>query len=194
MQKGAAALESGDAEDIEEDESGWETASDDGDAPAARSQDNASTSQVCFAGFALCPIYKHPVPGNYQVTESCFGQLAAMKKAWCSAYSYGWHDGVLNRCMLMQVHSDGNYFLHQSECQIQCSRQRPMRKIVLQMVDDLEEWDVRRSLFDDHMAESMQSNLEYMWKKFGFYFPEADLLTHPEGLLKYLVRIHLGKG
>lgn len=68
-----------------------------------------------------------------------------------------------------------------------------MKKSPMQMLDDLEEWDVRRSLFDDHMAESMQSNLEYMWKKFGFYFPEADLLTHPEGLLKYLVSICLGK-
>ena len=50
MQKGeaAAALEADDAEDIEEDESGWETASDEGDAVAAARGDNdASTSQVC---------------------------------------------------------------------------------------------------------------------------------------------------
>ncbi len=33
----------------------------------------------------------------------------------------------------------------------------------------------------------MEANLEYMWKKFGFYFPEADLLSDPEGLLMYLV-------
>ena len=52
-----------------------------------------------------------------------------------------------------------------------------------------EEWDVRRSLFDGHLADSMEANLEYMWKRFGFYFPEADLLTDPEGLLKYLVRL-----
>ena len=50
-----------------------------------------------------------------------------------------------------------------------------------------EEWDVRRSLFDSHVAESMEANLAYMWKHFGFYFPEAELLTDPEGLLKYLV-------
>ena len=55
-------------------------------------------------------------------------------------------------------------------------------------MDDMEEWDVRRSLFDGHMSRSMEANLEYMWKNFGFYFPEADLLTDPEGLLKYLVR------
>ncbi|KAK9914964.1 hypothetical protein WJX75_002998 [Coccomyxa subellipsoidea] len=53
-------------------------------------------------------------------------------------------------------------------------------------MDAIEEWDVRRSLFDGHVSRSMEENLEYMWKKFGFYFPEADLLTDPEGLLKYL--------
>ena len=50
------------------------------------------------------------------------------------------------------------------------------------------EWDVRRSLFDAHVAPSMAANLEYMWKRFGFYFPEAEHLADPEGLLKYLVR------
>ena len=34
----------------------------------------------------------------------------------------------------------------------------------------------------------MEANLEYMFKKFGFYFPDAEYLTDPEGLLKYLVR------
>lgn len=63
----------------------------------------------------------------------------------------------------------------------------PHISVALQMEDDAEEWDVRRSLFDNHMSESMQSNLEYMWKKFGFCFPEADLLSDPEGLLRYLV-------
>ncbi|CAL5221753.1 g4005 [Coccomyxa viridis] len=96
----AAALEADDAEDIGEDESGWETASDEDDAAAAARGDNDAST--------------------------------------------------------------------------------------LQMEDDLEEWDVRRSLFDDHTLQSMQANLEYMWKKFGFYFPEADLLADPEGLLKYL--------
>lgn len=54
-------------------------------------------------------------------------------------------------------------------------------------MEAMEEWDVRRSLFDGHMSRDMEANLEYMWKKFGFYFPEADLLKDPEGLLKYLV-------
>lgn len=49
MQKSAAALEAEDAEDIEEDESGWETASDDGAIPADRDENDASTSQVCIA-------------------------------------------------------------------------------------------------------------------------------------------------
>ncbi|CAL8468832.1 g8373 [Coccomyxa elongata] len=52
--------------------------------------------------------------------------------------------------------------------------------------EEMEEWDVRCSLFDGHMSRDMEANLEYMWKKFGFYFPEADLLRDPEGLLKYL--------
>jgi len=51
------------------------------------------------------------------------------------------------------------------------------------------EWDVCRSLFDGHVAPSMAANLEYMWKRFGFYFPGAEHLADPEGLLKYLVRI-----
>lgn len=50
-----------------------------------------------------------------------------------------------------------------------------------------EEWDVRRSLFDNHISATMEDNLEYMWKHFGFYFPEAEALTDPEGLLRYLV-------
>ena len=50
------------------------------------------------------------------------------------------------------------------------------------------EWDVRRSLFDAHVASSMAANLEDMWKRFGFYFPDAEHLADPEGLLKYLVR------
>ena len=51
-----------------------------------------------------------------------------------------------------------------------------------------EEWDVRRSLFDNSLHPSMEANLEYMFKKFGFYFPDAEYLVDPEGLLKYLVR------
>ena len=35
----------------------------------------------------------------------------------------------------------------------------------------------------------MEANLEYMFKKFGFYFPDAEYLTDPEGLLKYLVSL-----
>lgn len=49
-----------------------------------------------------------------------------------------------------------------------------------------EEWDVRRSLFDNHVSTSMEANLEYMFKNFGFYFPDSQFLADPEGLLKYL--------
>ena len=49
LQRGKAAAGPGadDAEDIDEDESGWETASDEGDAAAARDRHDASSSQVC---------------------------------------------------------------------------------------------------------------------------------------------------
>ena len=49
-----------------------------------------------------------------------------------------------------------------------------------------EEWDVCRSLFDNHLSPSMEQNLEYMWRKFGFYLPDSEYLEDPEGLLKYL--------
>lgn len=52
--------------------------------------------------------------------------------------------------------------------------------------EEWEEWDLRRSFFDNHVSASMQDNLEYMWKHFGFYLPDAEYLTDPEGLLKYL--------
>ena len=51
-----------------------------------------------------------------------------------------------------------------------------------------EEWDVCRSLFDNHVSVSMEANLEYMFKHFGFYLPDAEYLSDPAGLLKYLVR------
>jgi pre-60S factor REI1 len=51
---------------------------------------------------------------------------------------------------------------------------------------DWEEWDVCRSLFDNHMSPSMEDNLEYMWRKFGFYLPDSEFLEDPEGMLKYL--------
>lgn len=51
-----------------------------------------------------------------------------------------------------------------------------------------EEWDVCRSLFDNHVSASMEANLEYMFKHFGFYLPDAEYLSDPAGLIKYLVR------
>ena len=50
-----------------------------------------------------------------------------------------------------------------------------------------EPWDVRRCLFDNHVSPSTEANLEYMWKKFGFYIPDSQCLADPEGLIKYLV-------
>ena len=53
---------------------------------------------------------------------------------------------------------------------------------------EFEEWDVCRSLFDNHVSASLESNLEYMFKHFGFYLPDAEYLSDPAGLIKYLVR------
>jgi len=55
VQKSAAAgdMEDDNTEDIKEDESGWETASDEDDAAAARGDHDASTSQVASFGNRL---------------------------------------------------------------------------------------------------------------------------------------------
>ena len=52
---------------------------------------------------------------------------------------------------------------------------------------DTEDWDLKRSFFDNHMSSSMEANLEYMFKHFGFYLPDAEYLSDPAGLIKYLV-------
>lgn len=51
---------------------------------------------------------------------------------------------------------------------------------------DTEEWDLKRSFFDNHVSSSMEANLEYMFKHFGFYLPDAEYLSDPAGLIKYL--------
>mmetsp|Transcript_29012 Transcript_29012/g.81726 ORF Transcript_29012/g.81726 Transcript_29012/m.81726 type:complete len:417 (+) Transcript_29012:165-1415(+) len=52
--------------------------------------------------------------------------------------------------------------------------------------DAQDPWDPCRSLFDNHMSSSMEANLEYMYKRFGFFIPEAEYLEDPEGLIAYL--------
>jgi hypothetical protein len=48
-----------------------------------------------------------------------------------------------------------------------------------------DEWDVCRSLFDNHVSPSFEANLEHMFKSFGFYLPDAQFLKDPEGLLRW---------
>jgi hypothetical protein len=48
-----------------------------------------------------------------------------------------------------------------------------------------EAWDSKRSLFDNHLSASFEQNLEYMYKTFGFHFPEWEYLQDPQGLLQY---------
>lgn len=149
------AEEEDDEEMDGDDESGWETASDEEDAlPSnAAGHEEAATSagQACMHACAS--------DAHAHAEES----VAACEKLAMGIYQV-W-DGPARECYAcMQAGEDAE----------------PM----------WEEWDVRRSLFDGHVADSMEANLEYMWKRFGFYFPEADLLTDPEGLLKYLVRLY----
>jgi pre-60S factor REI1 len=60
--------------------------------------------------------------------------------------------------------------------------------------DTWEKWDLCRSLFDNHMSATMEDNLEYMWKTYGFYLPDAKYLKDPEGLLQYLgAKMQYGK-
>lgn len=47
-----------------------------------------------------------------------------------------------------------------------------------------EVWDVSQSLFDNHVSLSLDDNLRYMYKKFGFFLPDAEYLQDPEGLIK----------
>eukprot|EP00892_Ulva_mutabilis_P004475 jgi/Ulvmu1/239/UM001_0243.1 len=53
-------------------------------------------------------------------------------------------------------------------------------------VSSWQEWDVCQSLFDNHVSPSLDDNLKYMYKKFGFFLPDAQYLQDPEGLIKYL--------
>lgn len=47
-----------------------------------------------------------------------------------------------------------------------------------------EDWDVCKSFFDNHVSRSLQANLEYMYKHFGFYVPDMEYVVDIEGLLK----------
>lgn len=60
--------------------------------------------------------------------------------------------------------------------------------------EDWVKWDPCVSLFDNKRSSSMQENLEYMYKHFGFYLPESEYLVDPEGLLQYLgAKLQYGK-
>ena len=49
-------------------------------------------------------------------------------------------------------------------------------------------WDSKRSLFDNHTSETFEKNVEYMYKSFGFHFPDWEYLRDPEGLLQCATR------
>lgn len=52
--------------------------------------------------------------------------------------------------------------------------------------EEWSEWDPCVSFFDNKVSSSMEENLKYMYKKFGFFLPDAEYLADPEGLIKYL--------
>lgn len=51
--------------------------------------------------------------------------------------------------------------------------------------------DVCESIFDlpkRHISASLEENLEYMHKNFGFFVPDCEHLADPEGLFKYCMQ------
>lgn len=49
-----------------------------------------------------------------------------------------------------------------------------------------EPWDFCVSLFDNHRSKTIEDNIEYMYKNFGFSVPDVEHLADPEGLIEYL--------
>jgi pre-60S factor REI1 len=47
------------------------------------------------------------------------------------------------------------------------------------------EIDPKQSLFDQHQSDTLEKNVEYMQKEFGFFLPDQDCLVDLEGLLGY---------
>jgi len=47
-----------------------------------------------------------------------------------------------------------------------------------------EEWDVCQSLFDNNISSSLDANLRYMYKNYGFFLPDVEYLQDPDGLIK----------
>lgn len=45
--------------------------------------------------------------------------------------------------------------------------------------------DPLQSLFDNHKCKTVQANIEYMQLKYGFFVPDVEYLTDPEGLIGY---------
>jgi hypothetical protein len=216
--------------DSDEDESGWETASDDEGTAAARGSHEASPSQV--RGLPCPDVASRPeqqsgvhtnswfstsqtpgplsfVAGTYRREEAMravsrervmnfafLDDSESMLPLWLTAETFcsevTWLTATICMYSSMTQKSQAVRIWEHLKAPLSMlhalySQNAFTPVVALQMEDDAEEWDVRRSLFDNHMSESMQANLEYMWKKFGFYFPEADLLSDPEGLLRYLV-------
>uniref|UniRef100_A0A7S3PUX8 C2H2-type domain-containing protein n=1 Tax=Chaetoceros debilis TaxID=122233 RepID=A0A7S3PUX8_9STRA len=51
--------------------------------------------------------------------------------------------------------------------------------------EEVPEINPRQSLFDTHVSAGVQENIEYMYKKYGFFVPDAECLVDKEGLIGY---------
>lgn len=55
------------------------------------------------------------------------------------------------------------------------------------------EIDPCQSLFDKHICPTVEENIEYMYKKYGFFVPDVEYLVDKEGLIGYCAeKIKLG--
>mmetsp|Transcript_35355 Transcript_35355/g.56435 ORF Transcript_35355/g.56435 Transcript_35355/m.56435 type:complete len:357 (-) Transcript_35355:2476-3546(-) len=54
--------------------------------------------------------------------------------------------------------------------------------------------DVNECIFDGHVSETLEQNLEYMQKNFGLFIPDAEYLVDLPGLVKYCTqKVKAGK-
>lgn len=51
--------------------------------------------------------------------------------------------------------------------------------------EEVPEINPRQSLFDPHVSADVQGNIDYMYKKYGFFVPDVECLIDKEGLIGY---------
>eukprot|EP01126_Amoeba_proteus_P043510 TRINITY_DN4780_c0_g1_i2.p1 TRINITY_DN4780_c0_g1~~TRINITY_DN4780_c0_g1_i2.p1 ORF type:complete len:328 (+),score=62.26 TRINITY_DN4780_c0_g1_i2:167-1150(+) len=66
------------------------------------------------------------------------------------------------------------------------NREKTEDELIEEKISRSPQLSLSHSLFDNHISDSMQTNLKYMTEKFGFFFPSIDRVSDLPGLLKYL--------